>query len=271
MRLGPNERTIKLADTVFVKVDVKVLYQQSLRVANFTVICGCEEMQVVFERSVPLSMRLACTQCLSESLAAQGLCDGDHLTATVAPVKIAASLAAFSIWSFNGPVVVWGNPHSGGENYDVEHLLQNVQQIRAADTAFAAIVENGSVDMQEVQDELHDVQEIVATSTAFCALRSDGSVVTWGNREMGGELAPQVRRKLREVCQVKASGGAFAAVLKSLGDGQFLGKLVAVKGRNGSVVTWGHPKYGGDVDSVDSSEQLRPLGADVGLLPARNW
>ena len=32
--------------------------------------------------------------------------------------RVEASLAAFSIWSFNGPVVVWGNPHSGGENYD---------------------------------------------------------------------------------------------------------------------------------------------------------
>ena len=29
--------------------------------------------------------------------------------------------------------------------------------------------------------------------------------------------------------------------------------------RNGSVVTWGHPKYGGDSDS-DIVEQLRQLG-----------
>jgi len=41
-----------------------------------------------------------------------------------------ASLAAFSIWSCNGPVVVWGNPHSGGENADAPRAkLESLEDV----------------------------------------------------------------------------------------------------------------------------------------------
>lgn len=119
-------------------------------------------------------------RCLSPCESLAGLRD-EHLTAAVAKVKIAASLAAFSIWSFNGPVVVWGNPHSGGENYDVEHLLQNVQQIKAADTAFAAILGNGSV-------------------------------VTWGDPTWGGFSDDVV---LQNVRSISGSSTSFGAVLQN--------------------------------------------------------
>ena len=66
--------------------------------------------------------------------------------------------------------------------------LKGVLQIQAADRAFAAILEDGSVvtwgdaddggDSSAVRDQLRSVQQIQATSQAFAAILADGSVVT---------------------------------------------------------------------------------------------
>ena len=64
---------------------------------------------------VKISIWMVKTQeCLEMSQWSSGLGGGLFVLSS----RAEASLAAFSIWSFNGPVVVWGNPHSGGENYD---------------------------------------------------------------------------------------------------------------------------------------------------------
>ena len=57
---------------------------------------------------------------------------------------------------------------------------------------------------------VENVLEISATNSAFAALLADGSVVTWGDRDCGE--SSQVQHQLQEVQQIKASGGSFAAV-----------------------------------------------------------
>ena len=76
----------------------------------------------------------------------------------------------------------------------------------------------------------------------FAAILEDGSVVSWGNRNAGGDSS-KVQDKLRGVQQIQATGGAFAAIL---GDG--------------SVVTWGNLTAGGDSSEVQ--DQLRSGAAD---------
>ena len=59
-----------------------------------------------------------------------------------------------------------------------------------------------------------------------------------------------MREQLRNVKQIQASAGAFAAILES-----------------GSVVTWGHPSAGGDSSQVQDQLSLnlgRNLDANVG-------
>ena len=56
--------------------------------------------------------------------------------------------------------------------------------------------------------------------------------MTWGDAEGGGDSSA-VQDQLKNVQQVQASRGAFAAIL---GDG--------------SVVTWGEVKHGGDSSAV---------------------
>ena len=111
-----------------------------------------------------------------------------------------------------------------------------VQQIQATRSAFAAVLEDGSVitsgnpagggDSSNVREQLVRVKQIQATRNAFAAILHDGSVVTWGDPEEGGDSS-QVQEQLARVQQIQATQAAFAA----LGNG---------------MVTWGHPSQGGD-------------------------
>ena len=70
-------------------------------------------------------------------------------------------------------------------------------------------------DSSAVQDQLKTVQQIQASNTAFAAVLGDGSVVTWGNRSGGGDSSA-VQHQLKNVQQIQAAPSAFAAIL---GDG----------------------------------------------------
>ena len=61
----------------------------------------------------------------------------------------------------------------------------------------------------------------------------------WGHEEFGGDSSA-VQHHLRNVQQIQASAGAFAAILL-----------------DGSVVTWGHPEFGGNSSAVQ--HQLRSV------------
>ena len=42
-------------------------------------------------------------------------------------------------------------------------------------------------DSSGVQDQLRNVEQIWGTDSAFAAILADGTVVTWGNPECGGD------------------------------------------------------------------------------------
>ena len=126
----------------------------------------------------------------------------------------------------------WGDVHHGpGDSGAVQHQLKNVQQIQATNSAFAAILGDGSVvtwgdvrrggDSRTVQHQLKNVQQIQACGFAFAAILGDGFVVTWGGGVLFGGNFLAVQDQLKNVQQIQATTSAFAAIL---GDG--------------SVVTW---------------------------------
>lgn len=121
-----------------------------------------------------------------ESVAEAGLKDGDCLTAVVLQPQLAATGVAFALWCLGGhKIVTWGYPLSGGDSSKVQAKLKNVQQIKATNCAFAAIV-------------------------------AGGSVVTWGNPDLGGDSSA-VQHQLRNVQQIEAAAFAFAAILSDDG------------------------------------------------------
>ena len=170
--------------------------------------------------------------------------------------SIIATRRAFAATKSGGSVVTWGLPGDGGEpGAAVQQLPNGVESISATEKAFAAIKSDGTVvtwgdpeeggDSSAVREQLSNgrVRSIIATSGAFAAIKSDGSVITWGlARADGGDAgvgghfiqAEDVREQLlSNVLSITATGSAFAAI-KS----------------DGSVVTWGDRKYGGDSSAV---------------------
>ncbi|CAE6939190.1 unnamed protein product [Symbiodinium sp. CCMP2592] len=125
------------------------------------------------------------------------------------------------------------------------YTAAKVQDIRATDSAFAAIRSDGCVvtwgapecggDSSAVQKRLIRVQEIRASEGAFAAILADGEVVTWGPAEYGGDCST-VQEKLKDVQDIRASEGAFTALR---GDG--------------TAVAWGSPHCGGDCSAVEES------------------
>ena len=143
----------------------------------------------------------------------------------------------------SGGVLNLRSPIKGARLQDGDSLVLQVGsvQVQAAGSAFAAILGDGTCD---VQDQLLGVQHIQASCKAFAAILGDGSVVTWGDPAFGGDSSA-VKEQLKNVQQIQATrsfwGGAFAAIL---GDG--------------SVVTWGDARHGGDSSAVQ--EQLKNCG-----------
>ena len=185
----------------------------------------------------------------TDSLEVSQLQDGDSLTAVALQPKIAATWAAFAFWCLGGDrVVTWGHPARGGDGSSVQDQLRNVQQICAAQSAFAAILADGSVvtwgnpayggDSAAVQDQLRNVQRICNTARAFAAILADGGVVTWGRANHGGDSS-NVQEQLRNVQKIYGTDNAFAAVLA-----------------DGSVVTWGHQHHGGNSSRVQDQFSL---------------
>ena len=82
-------------------------------------------------------------------------------------------------------MVTWGNPNEGG-------------------------------DSSRVQDQLRNVQQICGTDSAFAAILADGTVVTWGAAECGGDSS-SVQDRFRHVQRICGTysifeSGAFAAI-----------------------------------------------------------
>ncbi|CAL1150411.1 unnamed protein product [Cladocopium goreaui] len=177
--------------------------------------------------------------------------------------KVQSSAGAFAGIDVSGSAVAWGDPEKGGDCTAVKDQLTNIvaiqgndesfaalradgTAIQAANYAFAAILEDGSVvswgrpqyggDQQKVADRLKNVTHIQATEGAFAAITGDGSVVSLGDPNSGGD-SRIFDDLFVDVKKISASDAAFAALL---GDG--------------GVVTWGDPNQGGDSSTVQ--EQL---------------
>ena len=73
--------------------------------------------------------------------------DGECLTALVLQPQLAATDRAFALWCHgDSAIVTWGDALSGGDSSAVQDQLKGVQHIQATGVAFAAILEDGSVD-----------------------------------------------------------------------------------------------------------------------------
>ena len=159
-----------------------------------------------------------------------------------------------------------GSPRGGDSTAVADQLKNGVVDIFSSRYSFAALKNDGAVvawgdplrggDTGSSQRRLkRGVESIASTGTSFAALKSDGSVVTWGDPWRGGtpnivnfhffhwalgqddqkpEIVASVKKQLRSgVMEIFSTRYAYAALKE-----------------DGSLVTWGLQKAGGDSSSV---------------------
>ena len=63
-----------------------------------------------------------------------------------------------------------------------------------------------------MQEQLKSVQQIQAADHAFSAILEDGSIVTWGHEDLGGDSS-SVQEQLKSVQQIQASSSALDDIL----------------------------------------------------------
>ena len=130
-------------------------------------------------------------------------------------------------------VFVWGDELFGGD--PAVHTVAGI--LGGIDSRDGQYI--SSMKMKDISPLLKDgVEDIFSTASAFAALKSDGSVVTWGDRDGGGDSDSVSDQIQNGVEKIFSNESAFAA-LKS----------------DGSVVAWGHPSKGGDSSLVSAQLQ----------------
>jgi len=118
-------------------------------------------------------------------------------------------------------------------------------------------------------------RQYIKNEGAFAAVKQAGSVVTWGDRNTGGDsetVASKLQKGVTELCSTARAfaaikidgsvvvwgdslwGGKSEKVASQLEDGVSklcgtIGAFAAIKA-DGSVVTWGNPDCGGDSTQV---------------------
>jgi len=140
-------------------------------------------------------------------------------------VQIYSNEEAFAALNENGKVITWGNRTRGGDINDYYHGASHTQY--------------GVISPQLVDDLSSGIVQIYSTLRAFAALNESGKVITWGDKQSGGNIHDQtygvknpqsVDDLSAGIVQIYSNGQAFAAINES-----------------GKVITWGSNYGGGNI------------------------
>ena len=107
---------------------------------------SCRELKAKAQRRFGRFLRLTFRRQQldpSTSLSTAGVRDGDAIDAVVQRVELAFTRGAFAL-SVEGTALAWGNPEHGGLP---QIQFARIRQIQATEKAFAAILDDGSVEI----------------------------------------------------------------------------------------------------------------------------
>ena len=138
----------------------------------------------------------------------------------------------------DGSVVTWGERNAGG---DFDFSDDNT-------AAKSGDLSNGVVAIYKSSYyDYNDMMMEGAYGKSFVALKSDGSVVTWGAKIAGGSLS------YTDSKTVAASGDLSSGVVGIYApNSDYGGAYIALK-NDGSIVSWGNAKNGGNLNFSDSA------------------
>jgi hypothetical protein len=148
---------------------------------------------------------------------------------------------AFAALKTDGSVVTWGSKYTGGNASIFTGLL---------------VAGNWTVTEESVANKLgSNVTKIYSNSRAFAALKSDGSVLTWGNKESGGNSTTVVftRDSNYSIINITEIDNVSNRLTSNVTDIYSTNEAFAARKSDGSVVTWGDALWGGNSTSVSSA------------------
>ena len=148
---------------------------------------------------------------------------------------------AFAALKTDGSVVTWGSKYTGGNASIFTGLL---------------VAGNWTVTEESIANKLgSNVTKIYSNSRAFAALKSDGSVLTWGNKESGGNSTTVVftRDSNYSIINITEIDNVSNRLTSNVTDIYSTNEAFAARKSDGSVVTWGDALGGGNSTSVSSA------------------
>lgn len=176
-----------------------------------------------------------------------GLRDGCYLTAmpTTGVRRMVATGYSFCVLQADGSVSAWGSEKHGSVLGAIApSLRRGVNQIFALDRGFIATKEDGDlVSWGQYGNYVHEVDrgdslvQVVSCGDEFACLTAKGFVLVL-EADSNGKQALIKKRMPHRVWTLFATDKSFAALT-----------------RNGGVIVWGDPRFGGDAGSC--KKQLR--------------
>jgi hypothetical protein len=148
---------------------------------------------------------------------------------------------AFAALKTDGSVVTWGSKFTGGN---------------ASVFTAQLVAGNWTFTEESIANKLgSNVTKIYSNSRAFASLKSDGSVVTWGNKESGGNYTTVVftRDSNYSIINITEIDNVSNRLTSNVTDIYSTNEAFAARKSDGSVVTWGDALWGGNSTSVSSA------------------
>jgi hypothetical protein len=166
---------------------------------------------------------------------------------------IGATLDAFCAVTYGGDLMVWGAEGNGGDlaspvdiSFDVRQVSNVFVDVVSTSNAFAALTERGRVftwgaidtggNSVNVNTRIRrDVTKMFSNYNAFVVLKGleEDPLVMWGQPTFGGSADEKIMANLTDisnpVINIYSSRQSFCALR-----------------RDGSVIPWGNPGFGGD-------------------------
>ena len=221
-------------------------------------------------------------------------------------IRLISNEKAYALLSPDGTINTWGLSCYGGDSSSEQHLLKNIIDIKSTVTAFSALTENGNViawgEAQtggyciNKQHELQNIKSIHAVlDCSFVAIRNNGSLISWGSKNLGN-----CETLVDDVKYIYSNGSNTFVAITSEGNG-YISESSKIIGSNfipcsevqdqltnistiyhnrysytalkqdGSIVTWGDCKFGGNsslvADKLKNVISIAPTaGAYIALL-----
>lgn len=190
-------------------------------------------------------------------------CGATTQSLTLAPRNVFGGSSVFAVIKPDQTLAIWGSKRLGGDSTVLAKQPTHVINVAMSERATAILQDDGTLvtlgrsgsggnysktpgigltDLSSPTQAVFNVNKVWAVKRGFVAQNVDGSVATWGNLDLGSDIA----------AMSSYITAPTLAKMSNFTDVAYNNSSVAALRKDGTVVTWGHPYFGGDSGAVQS-------------------